>query len=75
MMAINPVTSALMLDQYVDFRPGDAVAYNAATSGFARWLAAFARQRGMRTIGLVRRRKDVESVKQGRSILLSLSDG
>jgi hypothetical protein len=35
MMAINPVTSALMLDQYVDLSPGDAVAYNAATSGFA----------------------------------------
>jgi len=75
MMAIKPVTSALMLDQYVDLRPGDAVAYTAATSGFAQWLAAFARQRGMQTIGLVRRGEDVESVKQGRSILLSLSDG
>jgi NADPH:quinone reductase-like Zn-dependent oxidoreductase len=33
MMAINPVTAALLLDQYVDLQPGDAVAYNAATSG------------------------------------------
>jgi hypothetical protein len=29
----------------------------------------------MQTIGLVRRREDAESVKQGRSILLSLNDG
>jgi NADPH:quinone reductase-like Zn-dependent oxidoreductase len=68
MMAINPVTSALLLNQYVDLRPGDAVGYNAATSGLAQWLAASARQCDMRTIGLVRRRKNVESVKQGRSI-------
>ena len=31
MMAINPVTAALLLDQYVDLQPGDAVVYNAAT--------------------------------------------
>ena len=42
MMAINPVTAALLLDQYVDLQPGDAVAYNAATSGLAQWLAALA---------------------------------
>jgi NADPH:quinone reductase-like Zn-dependent oxidoreductase len=29
MMAINPVTAALLLDQYVDLQPGDAVVYNA----------------------------------------------
>ena len=64
MMAINPVTAALLLDQYVDLQPGDAVAYNAATSGIARWLAALAGKRGVRTIGLVRRREDVERVNQ-----------
>ena len=65
MMAINPVTAALLLEQYVDLQPGDAVAYNAATSGLAQWLAALAGKRGVRTIGLVRRRDDVERVKQG----------
>jgi NADPH:quinone reductase-like Zn-dependent oxidoreductase len=64
MMAINPVTAALLLDQYVDLQPGDAVAYNAAKSGIARWLAALAGKRGVRTIGLVRRREDVERVNQ-----------
>ena len=42
MMAINPVTAALLLDQYVDLQPGDAVVYNAATSGLPQWLAALA---------------------------------
>jgi NADPH:quinone reductase-like Zn-dependent oxidoreductase len=65
MMAINPVTAALLLDEYVDLQPGDAVAYNAATSGLAQWLAALAGKRGVPTIGLVRRREDVERVKQG----------
>ena len=40
MMAINPVTAALLLDQYVDLQPGDAVVYNAATSGLAQYAAA-----------------------------------
>jgi NADPH:quinone reductase-like Zn-dependent oxidoreductase len=65
MMAINPVTAALLLDQYVDLQPGDAVVYNAATSGLAQWLAALAGRRGVRTIGLVRRSEDIQRVKQG----------
>ena len=66
MMAINPVTAALLLDQYVDLQPGDAVVYNAATSGLAQWLAALAGRRGVRTIGLVRRREDIERAQAGR---------
>ena len=53
MLAINPVTAMLLLDQYVDLQPGDVIVYNAATSGLAQWLAALAGKRGVRTIGLV----------------------
>jgi len=74
MMAINPVTAALLLDQYVDLQPGDAVAYNAATSGLAQWLAALAGKRGVRTIGLVRRREDVERVKEGGCEIVVVDD-
>jgi NADPH:quinone reductase-like Zn-dependent oxidoreductase len=73
MMAINPVTAALLLD-YVDLQPGDAVAYNAATSGLAQWLAALARKRGVRTIGLVRRREHVERVKEGGCEIVVVDD-
>jgi NADPH:quinone reductase-like Zn-dependent oxidoreductase len=74
MMAINPVTAALLLDQYVDLQPGDAVAYNAATSGIAQWLAALAAKRGIHTIGVVRRREDVERVKQGGCEIVVVDD-
>jgi trans-2-enoyl-CoA reductase len=74
MMAINPVTAALLLDQYVHLQPGDAVAYNAATSGLAQWLAALAGRRGVRTIGLVRRREDVERVRQGGCEIVVVDD-
>ena len=74
MMAINPVTAALLLDEYVDLQPGDAVAYNAATSGLAQWLAALAGKRGVRTIGLVRRREDIERVKRGGCEIVAVDD-
>ena len=74
MMAINPVTAALLLDQYFDLQPGDAVAYNAATSGLAQWLVALAGKRGVRTIGLVRRREDVERVKRGGCEIVVVDD-
>jgi NADPH:quinone reductase-like Zn-dependent oxidoreductase len=74
MMAINPVTAALLLDEYVDLQPGDAVAYNAATLGLAQWLAALAGRRGVRTVGLVRRHEDIERVKQGGCEIVAVDD-
>lgn len=65
MMAVNPVAASLLLSDFVDLRAGDGVAYNAANSGMGQWLAALAGKRGLRTIGLVRRREDVEAVKRG----------
>ena len=64
MMAINPVTAALLLSEYVDLKPGDAVVFNSATSGLSQWLITLAKERGLRTIGTVRKTEDVETVKQ-----------
>jgi NADPH:quinone reductase-like Zn-dependent oxidoreductase len=64
MMAINPVSAALLLGEYVDLKPGDTVVFNSATSGLSQWLIALAKERGIRTVGLVRRAADVEIVKQ-----------
>src|ERR1700722_4861579 len=50
--------------EYVDLKAGDAVAFNSATSGLSAWLIALAKERGVRTIGLVRKAADVEKVKQ-----------
>jgi NADPH:quinone reductase-like Zn-dependent oxidoreductase len=64
MLAINPVSADLLLSEYVDLKRGDAVVFNSATSGLSAWLIALAKERGIRTIGLVRKAPDVETVKQ-----------
>jgi NADPH:quinone reductase-like Zn-dependent oxidoreductase len=46
MLAINPPTSALLLSEYVDLKPGEWVVQNAANSGVGRWVIAFAKTRG-----------------------------
>ncbi|MGN4070855.1 alcohol dehydrogenase catalytic domain-containing protein [Burkholderia gladioli] len=64
MATINLVTAAMLLDDYVELSPGDAIVYNAANSGLGHCLAGLASRRDIRTIGLVRRQEDVERVRQ-----------
>jgi NADPH:quinone reductase-like Zn-dependent oxidoreductase len=55
MLTINPPTAALLLSAYVDLKPGEWVVQNAANSGVGRWVIAFARTRGLKTVNIVRR--------------------
>ena len=55
MLAINPPTAALLLSEYVDLKPGEWVVQNAANSGVGRWVIAFAKARGVKTVNIVRR--------------------
>jgi NADPH:quinone reductase-like Zn-dependent oxidoreductase len=55
MLAINPPTAALLLSEYVDLQPGEWVVQNAANSGVGRWVIAFAKTRGLKTVSIVRR--------------------
>jgi NADPH:quinone reductase-like Zn-dependent oxidoreductase len=55
MLAINPPTASLLLSDYVDLNRGDFVVQNAANSGVGRWVIAFAKRRGLRTVNIVRR--------------------
>jgi NADPH:quinone reductase-like Zn-dependent oxidoreductase len=55
MLAINPVTAALLLSEFVDLRPGDWVVQNAANSGVGRAVIAFAKERDLKTANIVRR--------------------
>jgi NADPH:quinone reductase-like Zn-dependent oxidoreductase len=55
LLAINPPTAALLLSEYVTLNPGDWVVQNAANSGVGRWVIAFARTRGLKTVNIVRR--------------------
>jgi NADPH:quinone reductase-like Zn-dependent oxidoreductase len=55
MLAINPPTAALLLSEYVTLNPGEWVVQNAANSGVGRWVIAFAKTRGLKTVNIVRR--------------------
>src|SRR5271156_4393660 len=55
MMAINPPTAALLLSEYVDLKPGEWVVQNSANSSVGRWVIAFAKTRGLKTVNIVRR--------------------
>jgi NADPH:quinone reductase-like Zn-dependent oxidoreductase len=55
MLAINPPTAVLLLSEYVGLKPGEWVVQNAANSGVGRWVIAFAKTRGLKTVNIVRR--------------------
>jgi trans-2-enoyl-CoA reductase len=55
MVRINPPTAQLMLSDFVDLKPGDWVIQNVANSAVGRLLIVLARQRGLRTVNVVRR--------------------
>src|SRR6476661_7334812 len=55
MLAINPPTAALLLSEYVNLKPGEWVVQNSANSSVGRWVIAFAKTRGLKTVNIVRR--------------------
>ncbi len=55
MLAINPPTAALLLSEYVNLKPGEWVVQNSANSSVGRWVIAFAKMRGLKTVNIVRR--------------------
>jgi NADPH:quinone reductase-like Zn-dependent oxidoreductase len=71
MLSINPPTAALLLSEYVELKPGDWVIHNAGNSGVGRSVIAFAKNRGLRTVSLVRRQELIdELVAAGGDIVL-----
>lgn len=55
MLRINPPTALLMLTDIVGLKPGDWVIQNVANSAVGRLVIALARQRGLKTMNVVRR--------------------
>lgn len=64
MLAVNPPTAALLLSEFAPLEEGDWVVQNAANSGVGRWVIAFARKRGLRTVNVVRRPELIEELKK-----------
>ena len=63
MLAINPPTAALLLTEYVDLQAGEWVVQNSANSAVGRWVIAFAKARGLKTVNIVRRPELVAELK------------
>jgi NADPH:quinone reductase-like Zn-dependent oxidoreductase len=63
MLAINPPTAALLLSEYVNLKPLEWVVQNSANSGVGRWVIAFAKARGLKTVNIVRRPELVAELK------------
>jgi NADPH:quinone reductase-like Zn-dependent oxidoreductase len=57
MLRINPPTASLLLSDYVALSAGDWVLQNAGNSGVGRWVIAFARELGLKTVSLIRRQE------------------
>ena len=55
MLGINPPTALLIITEFVDLKAGDWILQNAANSGVGRWVIAFAKARGLKTVNIVRR--------------------
>ena len=55
MLRINPATAQLLLEDHVALQPGDWVIQNVANSAVGRHLIVLAKQRGVRTVNIVRR--------------------
>jgi NADPH:quinone reductase-like Zn-dependent oxidoreductase len=71
MLSIDPPTASLLLSEYVELKPGDWVINNAGNSGVGRSVIAFAKDRGLRTVSLVRRPELIdELVAAGGDIVL-----
>ncbi len=55
MLSVNPPTAWRMLHDFVELKPGDWIAQNAANSGVGRCAIAIAKHLGLRSVNLVRR--------------------
>lgn len=71
MLSINPVAAALLPENFVSLRPSDWIVQNAANSGVGRSVIAFAKQKGVRTINIVRRPELIQELKDiGANVVL-----
>jgi trans-2-enoyl-CoA reductase len=63
MLKINPITAWRLLHDFVRLGPGDWVIQNAANSGVGRAVIAIRRERGWKTLNVVRRPELIEELR------------
>jgi NADPH:quinone reductase-like Zn-dependent oxidoreductase len=71
MLSINPPTAVLLLEEFVSLNPGDWVVLNAANASVSHAIIAVAKSKGLKTLGIVRRKEAVDiALKAGADIVL-----
>jgi len=71
MLSINPPTAVLLLEEFVSLNSGDWIALNAANASVSHAIIAVAKSKGIKTLGIVRRKEAVEiALKAGADVVL-----
>lgn len=63
MLAVNPMTAHLMLENFADLQPGDWIIQSAANSAVGEMVIQLAVQKGINTVNIVRREELVLPLK------------
>ncbi len=71
MLAVNPLTAHLMLEDFADLKPGDWIIQSAANSAVGEMVIQLAVQRGLNTVNIVRREELILPLKSlGATVVL-----
>jgi mitochondrial enoyl-[acyl-carrier protein] reductase / trans-2-enoyl-CoA reductase len=71
MLTVNPPTAALLLSDFGNLQPGDWLIQNSANSGVGSYVTQLAKQRGFKTVNVVRRESAVAAVQaQGGDVVV-----
>jgi NADPH:quinone reductase-like Zn-dependent oxidoreductase len=63
MATLNPLCAWSLLDAIVKLEPGDWIVQNAAGSALGRWIIALAKERGVKTVNVVRRAGEIDVLR------------
>lgn len=64
LLTVNGPTAEVMLEDFVDWKPGDWLIQNAANSSCGRYLIRLARLKGVKTVNVVRRAAMLEELRE-----------
>jgi len=71
MLSVNPPTAVLLLEEFVSLHPGDWIVLNAANASVSHAIIAVAKSKGIKTLGIVRRKEAVDiALKAGADVVL-----
>jgi NADPH:quinone reductase-like Zn-dependent oxidoreductase len=71
MISINPPTAVLLLEEFVSLNADDWIVFNAANASVSHSIIAVAKSKGLKTLGIVRRKEVVGiALKAGADVVL-----